>query len=106
MMQDTTVMDRPAVDTETAWRELYLEHRRAVFAVCYSLLGNVADADNATQETFLKAARHLKRLGELQDARLWLTRIAVRACLDQRKSFWGRLFRGKAEVPEQMPAGP
>jgi RNA polymerase sigma-70 factor (ECF subfamily) len=98
-------MERPIVDLDAAWRELYVEHRRAVFAVCYSLLGNVADADNAAQDTFLKAARHLKRLPEVRDARLWLTRIAVRTCLDQRKSFWGRLFHSKAEVPDQMPGG-
>ena len=95
-------MARPVADTHTAWHELYKEYRKAVFAVCYSLLGSVSDADNAAQETFIKAARHLHRLHEVRDPRLWLTRIAVRACLDQRKSFWGRLFHSKAEVPEQM----
>jgi len=103
-MQNSTVMDRAATDASADWRDLYLEHRRAVFAVCYSFLGNVPDADNATQETFIKAARHLHRMDEVRDARLWLTRIAVRACLDMRKSFWRRLFASKADLSEHLQA--
>jgi RNA polymerase sigma factor (sigma-70 family) len=104
MMQESTVMARPAAKIQADWRDLYLEYRRAVFAVCYSFLGNVPDADNAVQETFIKAARHLHRLGEVRDARLWLTRIAVRTCLDMKKSFWGRLFSSKAELSGSAPA--
>jgi RNA polymerase sigma-70 factor, ECF subfamily len=105
-MQDTLTMERPTAEAQAAWRDLYREHRRDVFSVCYSLLGNVADADNAVQDTFVKVARHLNGLHEVRDARQWLTRIAVRTCLDTRKSFWGRLFRSREDVPEQGPATP
>ena len=95
-----SVIPRPIVDPAERWRVLYEEHRRAVFGVCYALLNNVADADNATQEVFLKVRRHLDRLDAVQDHRAWLTRIAVRASQDQRKSFWRRLFTGRSAMPE------
>jgi RNA polymerase sigma factor (sigma-70 family) len=105
-MQDATVLERPVTELQADWRDLYVEHRRTVFAVCYSFLGSVPDADNATQETFLKAARHLDRMDGIRDVRLWLTRIAVRTCLDMKKSFWGRLFASRGELPEHLQAPP
>lgn len=95
-----TVIPRPLADPADRWRTLYEEHRRAVFGVCYSILGSVADADNATQEVFLKARRHLGELDAVRDERAWLVRIAVRASQDQRKSFWRRLFTGRAAMPD------
>ena len=105
-MRNTLIMERTAAKEHAAWRELYREYRRDVFSVCYSFLGNVSDADNAVQDTFVKVARHLHGLDEVRDARQWLIRIALRTCLDTRKSFWGRLFHSKAEVPEQGPEAP
>jgi RNA polymerase sigma-70 factor (ECF subfamily) len=94
-----TVIPCPVADPAERWRALYEEHRKAVFSVCYALLGSVPDADNATQEVFLKARRHLHRLDTLRSERAWLVRVAVRTCQDQRKSFWRRLFTGRAEMP-------
>jgi len=105
-MQDTLIMEQMAAEARAAWRDLYRDHRREVFSVCYSLLGNVSDADNAVQDTFVKVARHLRSLGDVRNARQWLIRIAVRTCLDMRKSFWRRLFHSKTDVPEQGPESP
>ena len=104
MMQKLEIIIEHLHDMRVASRRL--RAAMDVFAVCYSLLGNVADADNAVQDTFVKVARHLHGLHEVRDARQWLTRIAVRTCLDTRKSFWRRLFRAKEDVPEQGPALP
>jgi RNA polymerase sigma-70 factor (ECF subfamily) len=100
-----TVIANPAADPAERWRALYEEHRRTVFSVCYAILGSVADADNATQEVFLKARRHLDTLDALRDERAWLVKVAVRVSQDQRKSFWRRLFAGRAAMPD-MAAPP
>lgn len=64
------------------FEEIYSTHRRYVFRVCRQVLRNDADAEEATQETFLKAWRALPRFrGERHGS--WLYRIARNQALDQ-----------------------
>ncbi|MGE0128327.1 MAG: RNA polymerase sigma factor [Blastocatellales bacterium] len=83
---------------EVAERELDRElevivrqHTRFVYQIAYLLLRNHHDAEDATQETFVRVWRHRNRLPEVRDQRAWLARIAWRVALDRRKK--------AAEVP-------
>lgn len=70
-----------------AWvRTAYDEHRRGLHAHCYRLTGNVADADDLVQETFLRAWRSRDAFEGRASARTWLFRIATNVFLDNRKS--------------------
>jgi RNA polymerase sigma-70 factor (ECF subfamily) len=60
------------------------EHARLVYRVAYSILRNHHDAEDAAQETFVRALRHMTRLGEIDDVRAWLARIAWRVAVDRR----------------------
>jgi RNA polymerase sigma-70 factor, ECF subfamily len=62
------------------------EHSRLMYRVAYSILRNHHDAEDVTQETFMRALRHLKKLGEIEDMRAWLARIAWRLAVDRRPS--------------------
>ncbi|MEV4620613.1 RNA polymerase subunit sigma-70 [Asanoa sp. NPDC049573] len=62
------------------------DHRRELHAHCYRLAGNVADADELTQETFLRAWRARDRFEGRASVRTWLYRIATNAFLDTRKA--------------------
>ena len=53
---------------------------------CYRLAGNVADADDLVQETFLRAWRARDRFERRASARTWLYRIATNVFLDSRKA--------------------
>ncbi|MDG4825347.1 RNA polymerase subunit sigma-70 [Asanoa sp. WMMD1127] len=64
----------------------YDDHRRELQAHCYRLAGNVADADELTQETFLRAWRARDRFDGRASARTWLYRIATNLFLDSRKA--------------------
>lgn len=61
--------------------QLLALHQRSLFALCYGMLGHADDAEDAVQETFLRALRALP--GFCCDAafRTWLFRIAVNLCL-------------------------
>jgi RNA polymerase sigma-70 factor (ECF subfamily) len=59
------------------------EHSRFVFKVAYSLLRNAADAEDAVQETFLRAMRHLREFAKVDDQRAWLARTAWRIAVDR-----------------------
>jgi RNA polymerase sigma-70 factor, ECF subfamily len=60
-------------------------HQRAVFNVCYRLLGSMPEAEDATQETFVRAWQAARRF-QGAAVRQWLTRIATNHCLDRLRS--------------------
>lgn len=64
----------------------YDEHRRSLHAHCYRLTGNVADADDLMQETFLRALRAREGFQGRSSVRTWLHRIATNVFLDTRKA--------------------
>lgn len=73
------------------------------------MLGNTHDAEDAAQDTFVKAYRGLKNFTPRATLYTWLYRIAVNTCLDyRRRPLWKALFR-KADREESLfpePASP
>jgi RNA polymerase sigma-70 factor, ECF subfamily len=67
---------------QAAFRELIRPHHEPTRALCYRLLASPHDADDATQETLLRAWRALPRFDGRSRLRTWLYRIATNVCLD------------------------
>lgn len=61
------------------------EHARLVFRVAYSVLRNHHDAEDATQETFLRALRYRRKLEGVREAKTWLASIAWRVAVGRAK---------------------
>ena len=75
------------VPGEDDWlRPVFETHRRDLHAHCYRLAGNVTDADDLVQETFLRAWKSRETFEGRASARTWLYRIATNVFLDSRKA--------------------
>src|SRR5579859_813917 len=69
------------VSTSELERELE-QHRRALVGYCYRMLGSPFEAEDAVQETMLRAWRSVGRFESRAALRSWLYRIATNVCLD------------------------
>lgn len=76
----------PRADREAAFSELMGRFQHRVFAICLRTLGSRADAEDATQDTFVNLARRAEQFRGDSAFSTWLYRVAVNACRDlQRK---------------------
>lgn len=70
---------------EDALESAVRQHARLVYRISYSVLRDHHEAEDATQETFLRVLRHRRRLEGVSDPRSWLARIAWRVAAGRRK---------------------
>ncbi|HVM34756.1 MAG TPA: RNA polymerase sigma factor, partial [Actinomycetota bacterium] len=69
-----------------AYEAIYRRHEARVRATCGRVLGRQDDAQEAVQETFLRAYQALGRFNGQYQLGAWLSRIATNVCLDQLRS--------------------
>ena len=80
---------------------IFRRHAQTVYRVCYSFMGNAADAEDATQATFMKLVDRPRPFASEQHEKAWLIVCASNLCKDMLKS------AGRTRVvamPEQEPA--
>jgi RNA polymerase sigma-70 factor (ECF subfamily) len=58
------------------------DNLRRIFLLIYRIVGNVADAQDLTQEAFIKALQRQDQLKDLEKATHWLSRIASNTAID------------------------
>lgn len=92
-----------------AFSKLVELYSKPVFNLCYRMLGNAQDAEDAAQESFLRAFRALHRYDPNRKFATWLLSIAANYCIDQhrrvRPQFISLDDDNSGEVPERS-AGP
>jgi RNA polymerase sigma-70 factor (TIGR02960 family) len=78
----TELIDRARYGDETAFQELVGPYQRELQVHCYRILGSVADAEDALQETLVTAWRSLGQFEGRASVRTWMYRIATTRCLN------------------------
>src|SRR5581483_11874276 len=83
-------------------------YRRQIKAYCYRMMGSLSEAEDLTQETFLKAWRAFDSFASRGSFKAWLYQIATRACLDairRRKHARRMLPDAESSPATTMPRG-
>src|SRR5438309_12070781 len=99
---DAAAVPCPAVTLSPDTLELadLEKHRRELTAYCYRMLGSGLEAEDAVQETMLRAWRAAQGFEGRSSVRSWLYRIATHVCLDALR---GRQRRARPLGPGPFP---
>jgi RNA polymerase sigma-70 factor, ECF subfamily len=80
---DRLLVEQARAGDQTAFGELVQLHQHAVYNLSYRMLGERGEAEDAAQETFLRAYSHLDRYDADRPFRTWLLSIASNHCIDR-----------------------
>jgi len=92
----------------SVFREFVLGYQDRIYNLCVHMLGNAQDAEDAAQETFIKAYRGLGSFDPETPLFTWLYRIGINTCLDHRKKSAGRHQRSHIDIDslqQEIPSG-
>jgi RNA polymerase sigma-70 factor, ECF subfamily len=70
---------------ESGMEALVREHLRLVYRISFAVLRNRHDAEDAAQETFLRAMKYGSNLARIREPRSWLAKVAWRVATAQRR---------------------
>src|SRR5712664_4497066 len=85
-----------------AFEPLVRRHERRVFRVTLAILGNAEDAEEAMQDTFVKAFRHLDQFRREARFTTWLTRIAINEAIQKRSTRKNLVPLAEAETAKEQ----
>lgn len=115
VMNDKQLVESCLQGEVEEFRKIVDKYRGKVMALALNILGNREDAEDACQEAFIQAYRHLERFDVRKSFRSWLYTIITNLCLDQLRKrrrfqrFFSRLRRepsleGRGQHSRQLPS--
>lgn len=90
---DEFLVNRILGGDQEAYAELVHRHLKRVFAICLGIMGQVADAEDVSQEVFVKGYEQLRSLNDPSRFAAWIGQIARNRCRDN--------LRARNRIPEQ-----
>jgi RNA polymerase sigma-70 factor, ECF subfamily len=90
---ETELVTELQAGSDTAFDWLVVHYHGPVYNLILSMLGDVADAADGTQEVFLKAFRGIRSFRQGSSLKTWLYRIAIREALNHKRWFKRHLQR-------------
>jgi RNA polymerase sigma-70 factor (ECF subfamily) len=79
---DAELIERCLRKEDSAWEAIVVRYRRKVFHISYKFTGKHDEAEDLTQEIFLKIFRSLEKFNQDADFSTWLSSVARNYCID------------------------
>ena len=67
---------------QTAWDDVVRQHRRQIFNIVYKFVGRYDEAEDLTQDVFLKLFKSLDTFDRRANFQTWLTSVSRNLCID------------------------
>jgi RNA polymerase sigma factor (sigma-70 family) len=93
-LSDQAIVKQCLEGDGNAFGLLVAKYQNAVYGLCYHIVGNFADAQDLTQETFVRAYLDLAKIRDLSKFASWLYRVTVNVC-----KRWLRDRKGANDLP-------
>lgn len=87
-------------ETKERLEQIFRDYYQLIYRVAFSQVKNHADAEDITQEVFLKIIRHDMRYQSMEHERAWIVRVTVNLCRNLLKSKWHRTSVSMEDVSE------
>ena len=87
-------------ETKERLEQIFRDYYQLIYRVAFSQVKNHADAEDITQEVFLKIIRHDLRYQSMEHERAWIVRVTINLCRDLLKSKWHKTSVSMEEVSE------
>ena len=93
-MTEENLIERSKKDDFEAFESLISLYQKPILNFTYRMLGNIEDAEDVTQEVFVKAYKGIKSFDGKSSFKTWLYKIASNAAMDELRK---RKRRGSAQ---------
>ena len=104
MQSEASVSDALAGEQMSGFEDLYKKHYRRVYSICLRMTGNVAEAEDLTQEVFIQLHRKLDSFRGESAFTTWLHRLTVNQVLMhfRKRSVRSELTTDDGEMPDSV----
>jgi RNA polymerase sigma-70 factor (ECF subfamily) len=101
--EDQELLNRCLAGEDSAWEALLRTHTRKIYNLCYRFTGRVEEAEDVTQEVFIKVFQTLKSYDAAQGSfSTWLNRVARNHLVDHYRR--SRKDRVTSSLEDELPA--
>ena len=101
-------MKKAALRTNADFEALYDRHWKYVYRLCFTYMKNVSDAEDVTEDVFVKVITGEYTFNDEIHERKWLTVTAINLCKDRLRSYGRKnidYVEELPEVPDETPQG-
>ncbi len=95
--RQSVLVEQVAAEQPRQLDEAFARYQDELLGTLYYMVGNIEDARDALQDTFVKCWRHRETLPEIVNLKAWIFRIALNTGRDLRQTAWRRR---KQSLPE------
>ncbi len=101
--EDQALVQRFLDGEESAFTQITIKYRKQVYAVAFRFARNHAEADDLTQETFIRAYKGLANFRQEASLKTWLLRICTNLSINMKRS--GRISKDSGDAVEDHDHG-